>query len=288
MIDRRWRDDGCDPAEEQPVHDGRDRVGPLVAGVEADPDPERHQPARDRPGQHPQPVDGERQEAGGEHQRRERDDPRLDGVVEHRHLDQQAPHPLRRQDRHLEGDVGAEGGPADHGLRRPQVVEEGDDLLAERGHRVDERVGRPVGAPVAEQVEGDHVEPLGGQGTGQGLVHPARHQLAVEEHHPGVATAVLGVLEAVARGRVLDEELADALGDQHAGNLARGRSGTADTDGVRDRCRVSRRPRPPFRDVVHDNDPHDSHGPRQRRQGRGPGDPGGDLPGGHRRGQLRP
>ncbi len=69
---------------------------------------------------------------------------------------------------------------------------------------------------MAEQVEGDHVQPLGGQRAGQRLVHPARHQLPVEEHHPAVARAVLGELEPVAPGARVDEELADALGDQHA------------------------------------------------------------------------
>ena len=69
---------------------------------------------------------------------------------------------------------------------------------------------------MAEQVEGDHVQPLGGQRPGQRLVHPARHQLAVEQHHPAVAGAVLGVLQPVAARAGVHEELADALGDQHA------------------------------------------------------------------------
>ena len=96
-----------------------------------------------------------------------------------------------------------------------EVVEQRDHLLGERGHRVDQRVGRPVGAAVAEQVEGDHVQALGGQRAGQRLLHPARHQLAVQQHHPAVAGAVLGVLEPVAAAGV-DEELPDPLGDQHA------------------------------------------------------------------------
>ena len=80
---------------------------------------------------------------------------------------------------------------------RAEVVEQREHLLGERGHRVDERVGGPVGAAVAEQVEGDHVESLGRERPGQRLLHPARHQLAVQQHDPGVAGAVLGVLEAV-------------------------------------------------------------------------------------------
>ena len=51
---------------------------------------------------------------------------------------------------------------------------------------------------MTEQVEGHHVQPLGGQGPRQRLLHPARHQLAVEQHDPVRAGAVLGVLEPVA------------------------------------------------------------------------------------------
>ena len=90
-----------------------------------------------------------------------------------------------------------------------------DDLLGPRGHRVDQGVRRAVRASVAEQVERDDVQALGGQRPRQRLVHPARHQLAVQEHHPGVAGAVLGVLQPVAAGVALDEELPNALGDQH-------------------------------------------------------------------------
>ena len=69
--------------------------------------------------------------------------------------------PLTRSgasDRHLEGDVGAQAGAADDGLLGAEVVEQRHDLLGEGRHRVDERVGRPVRAPVAEQVEGHHVQ----------------------------------------------------------------------------------------------------------------------------------
>ena len=89
-------------------------------------------------------------------------------------------------------------------------------LVGEGGHRVRRGVLRPVGPTVAEQVEGDHVEALGGQPAGQRLVHPARHQLAVQQHDPPVPGAVLGVLQPVAAGVVVEEELPDAFGDQHA------------------------------------------------------------------------
>ena len=94
-------------------------------------------------------------------------------------------------------DVGSERGPAHDGLIGAEVVEQGEHLLAERGHRVDDRVLRPVGASVAEQVEGDDVEPLGGEHPRERLAHPARHQLTVDQHDPPVAGAVLGVLQPV-------------------------------------------------------------------------------------------
>jgi hypothetical protein len=208
-----------DPAEEEPVHDGRHGVGPLVARVETDADPERHQAARDRPGEQPHGGDREGQEASGEHERREGDDPGLHRVVEHRHLHEQPAHPLGSEVGHLERDVGPQRGAADDRLVGAEVVEERDDLLPEGGHRVGQRVGGAVGTPVAEQVDGDDVEALGGQGPRQGLVHPARHQLAVDQDDPLVARAVLGVLEPVARARGLEEELADPLRHQHDGNL---------------------------------------------------------------------
>ena len=109
-----------DPAEEQAVHDRRHRVGALVEGVEDDAGPERHDPARDRPGHRAQAVDGPRQEPRGEHQRGERQDPGLHRVVEHRHLDDQAAHPVGRDVGDLERDVRAERRTADDASRRPR------------------------------------------------------------------------------------------------------------------------------------------------------------------------
>ena len=56
---------------------------------------------------------------------------------------------------------------------------------------------------MAEQVQGHHVQPLRGQRPRQRLVHPPGHQLSVQQHDPGVAGAVLGVLEPVATGFAL-------------------------------------------------------------------------------------
>ena len=72
---------------------------------------------------------------------------------------------------------------------------------------------------MAQQVERDDVQSLGGERACERLLHPARHQLAVQEDDPGVAAAVLGELEAVATLLGLEEELSDPLGDQHATRL---------------------------------------------------------------------
>ena len=185
------------------------------------PGPERHQPARDRPGEQPQAVHRERREPGREHDRHEGQDPGVERVVQDRHLDDQAPDPRRCRGGHLERDVGAERRTADHRLVRTEVVEQGDDLVTERTHRVDERVRRSVRTPVAEQVEGHHVQPLAGQRSGERLLHPARHQLAVEQDDPVRTRAVLGVLESFGARAAVEEELPDALGDQHAQKSSR-------------------------------------------------------------------
>ena len=63
-----------------------------------------------------------------------------------------------------------------HGLLGTEVVEQRHDLLAERRHRVHERVGGLVGAAVAEQVERHHVEALCRHRPRQRLLHPPRHE----------------------------------------------------------------------------------------------------------------
>ncbi len=68
---------------------------------------------------------------------------------------------------------------------------------------------------MAEQVDGDDMEALTGEVTSQWLLHPSRHQLPMDQHHPAVTGAVLGVLESVTTGLALEEELANAFGDEH-------------------------------------------------------------------------
>ena len=120
---------------------------------------------------------------------------------------------LGREDSNLERHVGPERRAAHHGLVGTEVVEQADDLLAERGHRVEQRVVGPVGAAVPEKVDRDHVRTGGRELARQRLVHPARHQLAVHQDDPPLTRAVLGVLDAV----TVVEVLADAFGDERHG-----------------------------------------------------------------------
>ena len=124
VMARRRLDERRDPAEEQPVHDRAPSSRRAGRGCRAR---SRPRTARRRAGSGGSParsaVDGERQEPGGEHQRREGEDPGLDRVVEDRHLDDQPAHPLGRDVGDLERDVGAQRRAAD------------DRLLGARGGR---------------------------------------------------------------------------------------------------------------------------------------------------------
>ena len=127
-----------------------------------------------------------------------------------------AAHPLGGQGGDLEGHVGPQRGASDDCLFDVQLVQEGDHLLAEGRHRVVQRILGAIRAPVAEEIEGDHVGAASGQVARKRLVHPAWHQLPVEEHDPAVAAAVLGVLQPVA----VVEELTDPLRNQgHGGHF---------------------------------------------------------------------
>ena len=106
---------------------------------------------------------------------------RREGVVEHRHLEEEAAGAVGMVDRQLQGDVGAERGAADHRRVEPEVVEQGDDLAGEQRHRVEAQVLGPVGAAVAEQVDADRAVAALGQRRPQPLVHAAVHQQPVDE-----------------------------------------------------------------------------------------------------------
>ena len=133
-----------DPPEEESVHDRGHRVGTLVAGVEADAHPEGDQATRDRPGEHPDAVDGEGQEPGREHQRPEGQDPGLQRVVEDRHLDDQAAHPLGGECRRPRARRWL---PARCRRRRPGELPGGRAGRSPAGRKPSSsrRAGRPVG-----------------------------------------------------------------------------------------------------------------------------------------------
>ncbi len=215
VIRRRSFDDGAARPKNSPCSSAAMAPARWSQRVERDPGPERYDAARDRPGEPAQQSDGQRQEAGREQQRAEHEDAGLDAVVEDRRVHDEPADPLRGDRGGLQRHVGAQRRSADHGLGRTEVVEERDDLLGELGHRVGMRVGGPVGAAVPERVEGHHVQALGRQRVRQGLLHPSGRELGGQQHDPRVARAVLGVLEPVAAGVRLDEELPDLLRHQH-------------------------------------------------------------------------
>ena len=130
------------------------------AGAELDRRPAQPQPEQDR----------------GE----DRGDPRQ-GVVEHRHLDEEALDPLGMANRQLERDVGAERGAADDRPLQAEVVEQREDLLGEQRHRVEPQVVGLVGAAVAEQVDADHPVAALGKRRAEPVEHVPVHQQAVDE-----------------------------------------------------------------------------------------------------------
>ena len=208
----------------------------MVEGVQPDADPERHDPPRHRPRHGAHRSDGQRQEPRDEEQRREGQQAGLQRVVEHRHLRDQPADPVGREHRHLEADVRPERGATDHRVRRTELVEQGHHLLGEGRDGVDQRVVGPVGAAMAEQVQRDDVEPRRREVTRQRLLHPPRHQLAVQQNHPRLAAAVLGVFESVTRGFGVEEELADPFGDEHGAQSIRGRGVPRTGAPIRARC----------------------------------------------------
>ena len=126
-------------------------------------------------------LEGGAAEAQPDHHRREGGGHRDQGVVEHRHLEEEALGALGLVGGELEGDVGAERGAADDGGVELEVVEQGGDLAGEQRHRVEAQVLGAVGAAVAEQVDADHPVAALGQRRGQPVVHAAVHQQPVDE-----------------------------------------------------------------------------------------------------------
>jgi hypothetical protein len=176
----------CRAAEEQALeHVGR-RLRVLAHPVEHDVDQvvRTRDPARD-PRHHlergcaePQPGEdrGEDHRHGGE------------GVLEHRHLDEEPADPIRVPGRELEPHVCAQRGSPDHGSIELQVVEQGQHLVGECGHRVEPRVRGAVRAPVAQQIEANHAIPPRRDLGGEALVHAPVHQQPVDQNQGAIAS----------------------------------------------------------------------------------------------------
>ena len=139
-------------AQQQALQHGERGAGALAHPVEADVD--QQVGAGDGGGEAREDLEGGAAEAQPDHHRREGGGHRNQGVVEHRHLEEEAPGALGRVGGELEADVGAERGAADDGGVELEVVEQGGDLAGEERHRVEPQVLGPVGAAVAEQVDG--------------------------------------------------------------------------------------------------------------------------------------
>ena len=105
------------------------------------------------------------------------------GVVQHRHLDQEAAHAVGCGRGDLERRVRAQGRPTHHGARYVQLVEQCQRLAPEQGHRVVDHLGRAVGVAVPEQVEAEDTVPSLGQRLGQRNVDPAGEEQRRKEQH---------------------------------------------------------------------------------------------------------
>ena len=182
---------------EEPLEHRRRRLRilgePVEQHVAEQPGAARHEP---RAAAH---QAGYRRAEGEAHeQRREGDRAAEQRVVEHRHLDQHALHPLRRGRGRLQRCVRAERGAADHRLLHPGGVEQRDRLAAERGHAVVPHLGRAIGVAVPEQVEAQHPVAALGEGLRQRRVHLAREQQSGQQDHDAVAAPVLVVHQPLA------------------------------------------------------------------------------------------
>ena len=75
-------------------------------------------------------------------------------------------------------------------VERSMVVRERGDLVCEPGHAVEARVDRAVGAPMAEQVDGDDSVAASRQLRAQPLVHAPVHEQPVHEDDHAITLAV--------------------------------------------------------------------------------------------------
>ena len=184
------------PEEEALDHGGRGaRVlpDPVEAGVDQGVRAARDQPRDARHRSRDRRAEGQVDEQRGEGERAGEQ-----RVVQDRHLDDRPAQPIGLARHHVERDVRPERGAADHGVVQLEVVHQGDHLVAEQRHRVARHVLRPVGLPVAQEIE--HVDAASalGERLGQRAVHLAAQQQPREQHQRPRPGSVLVVDQAEA------------------------------------------------------------------------------------------
>jgi hypothetical protein len=123
-------------------------------------------------------------------QRDERQSRRRGRPLEHRHLQDQPPDPLRRLHRGEQAHVRAEGNPAKHHLIDAEFAEQAQHLLGVKIHPV--RAGLPwlVAAAMAQQVKQHNAVAAGGQSAGQAAAQVGVEQQRVQPDEHPVALAV--------------------------------------------------------------------------------------------------
>jgi hypothetical protein len=181
--------------QQQPLEDGARGARPLANPVK--PDVDQVAGAGDGGGEQGDTLEERPGPAQAEQHRREGGRDRREGVVEHRHLDEEAAHPLRPAGRQLQGDVRPQRGPADDRRRLLEVVEQRRHLAREQRHRVEPQVLGAVGAAVPEHVDADHRVAARRQLRPEAVEHAPVHKQPVDEDQDPLALAVGVVLEPV-------------------------------------------------------------------------------------------
>ncbi len=123
-------------------------------------------------------------------QRHERQRRRRGRPLEHRHLQDQAAHPLRRLHRGEQAYVGAKRDPAQHHLTGAELVQQAQHLLRVQVHPVRASVPGLVAAAVAQQVEQYHAVAAGSKPTGQAPAEVGVEQQGMKPHKHPLARAV--------------------------------------------------------------------------------------------------
>ena len=148
------------------------------------------QPGGNRPHQAPTEVQPHEERTERDHRGDQR-------VLEHRHLDDHAAHSLWRLAGDLEGDVGAERRPADHGFVDVEMVQERDRVAANDSIEYSAMPVGAVGTTVPERVEREHVRAGRRERDGEVLLHQRGDEQPGHEQHPALALTEFGVRQAM-------------------------------------------------------------------------------------------